>query len=440
MLLGSKLRLSPLLTETFGSFSICPATGQKVLYSAEANKPEKQWKGAREDQSYEIGKGTSGSTRESGSYFDAFQAYEYRPGLGEKMAGRSRPTVWMAVFDDLSKKAEVDKRGQSDCRQAARVSRLRLQVSDIKAMGQDIREPLLGQASFDSDARTIIATAYSMLGDGRRLGIVYCTNRRAAILRAYLSDVPQNDNTRPSASGDRIVSVLRWARLSNAGVSARSPRVLANSQGTSPSFVWLQNEEAGAHNDCTALVSYDDDIENEANETSYGDESRNAKLRVQLPFQRCPSHDGLGWPGLYLDQLPHNCQVEGGVVTSTIWGCRKTIILQRLYSASSSFASGNPAFPVINLTPSSDDGAQLWSYSLLCTDGKRLVVAVRSSPFRPQQLLIGRLLFCDARSEHTTVKIQWFIARDLGSSTQEKKSKMTYDFIVIKHADNCDAV
>lgn len=351
---------------------------------------------------------------------DGLEAFEYRPGLGEKMGGRTRPTVWMATFPSNTM------RGSGSSSKAGHVARLAVDGDELKAAGQDIRDPLLGQAVFDAKGESIITTAYSLLADGRRLGIIYCTNRPAAILRAYL-DNSRDDENRPT-NKHTCIAVDKWTRLSAEGVSARSPRIIANPNSPSTAIVWLQNEEAGAHNDCAALASYDDDG---------GNDDNCREMCMQIPIQSRPSDNGSGWPGLYLDQLPRTCQVDGGLVTSTIWGCRKTIILRRLApaSASSSSAHRDLEEPVQDLTPPSASDEQPWSYTVLCTDGKHLIVAVRSSPLRPQQLLVGQLFTPTNGPNLVPAKVSWTMARDLGGPYQHKNGETTSNGKLHRHAD-----
>ena len=185
--------------------------------------------------------------------------------------------------------------------------------------------------------------------DGRKLGIVYCTNRASSMIKLTLSAKDEN----VSASADVLFSER----------PSRSPRVWSTKDGKKRLAVWLSYFHE-PHGSCASL--------------HVTDFSSEPKTIVQ-PVAR-PKETG-AFPGLYLDQLPPTPFVEYKespvVVTHSAWGSRRTVLLVEL-------ENGN----VVNLTP---DAGELWSWTVLACDGKDKIVASRASPTSPQELVVGRL-------------------------------------------------
>ena len=188
-----------------------------------------------------------------------------------------------------------------------------------------------------------------MQGDGRKLGIVFCTNRSSSTIKLTLC-----------ANGD---SVSANADVLFSGRPSRSPRAFLTKDGSKRVAVWLSyfNEP---HGSCASL-----------HVTDFSSKPRTIVQTVASPA-------GLEeFPGLYLDQLPPapfvDYQNRPFVVTHSAWESRRTVLLIDL-------EHGN----VVDLTP---DTGELWSWTVLACDGKDQIVASRASLTSPQELVVGRL-------------------------------------------------
>ncbi|UZJ54196.1 hypothetical protein CBS101457_003516 [Exobasidium rhododendri] len=321
-------------TDTFASLSIHQ---DMVLYSAEANKPSRE---------------VDIISRKEGS---GLQDWEYQAPLGEKFGGQIRPTVFLLKLHLQTGEGA------------------KLQCLAVPSGGDDreLSSALLGQAVFSSSGKAIFLTAYPTLQDGRRLGIIYCSNRPAAIYRIMVEESVRGDEGDKDAAQFSVWTPQTWSRLSATGFSARSPR----SKAERDTCFWLQSEEGGAHRDCDAIISSDE----------------SGKTREEIPIQSTPSKSS-GWPGLFVDQLRGSCLLQkvGGMATDTIWGSRKTIVLH-LFQSNSTPIDLTPLGSTLSIYQSEKEEEQVWSYTLLCTDGEDTIIASRSSPTQPQQILVGVL-------------------------------------------------
>jgi acylaminoacyl-peptidase len=163
-----------------------------VLYSAEANAPSREV-----DISARKGEGSLGD-------------WEYRAPLGEKFGGQAEPSVFLLHFS-------ITDSG------AARVLRL---AAPVNSSDPALRSALLGQAVFSSSGKAIYLTAYPTLPDGRRLGIIYCSNRPAVVYKIATEEM-RGEDVKDEEDGSSTAKVWRprsWTRLSASGSSARSPR------------------------------------------------------------------------------------------------------------------------------------------------------------------------------------------------------------------------
>lgn len=185
--------------------------------------------------------------------------------------------------------------------------------------------------------------------DGRKLGIVYCTNRSSSTIKLTLD--AKDDEI---SAGARILFLER---------PSRSPRVWFTEDGTKRLAVWLSYFHQ-PHGSCASL-----------HVTDFSDEPKTTVRSITRP------KEAGDFPGLYLDQLPPSPFVEHKehpfVVTHSAWGSRRTVLLIDL-------ENGN----VVNLTP---DTGELWSWTVLVCDGKDRIVASRASPTSPQELVVGQL-------------------------------------------------
>lgn len=350
------------MVDTFGSLSV---HDDYVLYSAEAKAPKKS---------------ADWASREPKLGSDGLENFEYEPSLGEGFDGQNRPTLFLLKM-------------QRHCDQDMRIVQI--------GSGEFLESAaLFGQASFHPGGKKIVLVAHLPIVDGRRLGVAACTNRPSIVCEADIDHVElerlwrldKEDHFQTDKARPYVWNPKHWNRISRLGFSARSPRYL-NLQGT---CAWLESEQGGAHRDCDALVCNDG----------------KGQITVEIPIQDLPSPQN-DWPGLFSDNLSDCCALRDGdttaLVMTTIWGSRRTIVLYALGTG------GNP----VEITPlklslgtrDKMDERQLWSYSLLCTNNKDTLVAVRSSPSQAQQILIGHIT--------NDWNVEWSLAKDLFDEWEE---------------------
>jgi acylaminoacyl-peptidase len=184
--------------------------------------------------------------------------------------------------------------------------------------------------------------------DGRKLGIVYCSNRPSSTIRLTL-DIKDGDISASPA-------VMFSERPSG------SPRVWFT-EGGKRLAVWFSFFHQ-THASCASL-----------HVTDFCSEPKTIVQTVTKP-------NGAGaFPGLYVEHLPPTPFVEYKerpfLATHSAWGSRRTVLLIDL-------ENGN----VVDLTP---DTGELWSWTVLACDRKVNIVAFRASPTFPQELVVGRL-------------------------------------------------
>ncbi|KAH9061734.1 hypothetical protein EDB83DRAFT_871407 [Lactarius deliciosus] len=184
-----------------------------------------------------------------------------------------------------------------------------------------------------------------------------CYNRPTAIWELKL-DLAQ----------DAIVA-LSATKLSDPTRATRSPRPIPGTNAA----LWLSHELGGPHASCFSLHKFG----------TAGAETATASVLVPVVDK---IREGFmdGFAGLYVDSLLARPFVRTGgrayLLTRTSQRSRLEIILVDLEQPES----------VVRLTPaeSSDD---LWSWSPLATDGRKWVLASRSAPTVPNELVLGRL-------------------------------------------------
>ncbi|KAH9036678.1 alpha/beta-hydrolase [Lactarius hengduanensis] len=276
---------------------------------------------------------------------DLFSKFRFLPDYGERYVGRKRPTLFLARW---AQNAESRAEGAIPT------------VHGITVPATSDASISFGQAQFVTDD-VLLATGYEFSEDGRRLGIMACYNRPTAIWELKL-DLAQ----------DAIVA-LSATKLSDPTRAARSPRPIP---GTSAAF-WLSHELGGPHASCFSLHKL------ALHAGTAGAETATASVLVPVVDK---IRDGFmdGFAGLYVDNLLARPFVRTGgrvyLLSRTSQRSRLEIILIDLEQPES----------VVRLTPaeSSDD---LWSWSPLATDGRKWVLASRSAPTVPNELVLGRL-------------------------------------------------
>ncbi|GAA5908571.1 hypothetical protein JCM8208_002669 [Rhodotorula glutinis] len=351
------------LDSTFGPPSWHPSS-TALVYTAEAPRPKPK----------------PSASRPSAAKF------EYTPDFGETFTGRREPTLFLLVL------------GSSSFQSALQQDKPRMLVHRLTS--PDLAGPVVfGQPAFlpDTDRPRLVATGYAPLNDGRKLGIVYCTNRRA---RVYALDVQaEHDGDAESSDNDDKPKIVYRAStatpISSADRSARSPRVLPSSSDSEKSavrVVYISNALGGPHASCAALQLAT------LSASLSVDEDRAVVAVVDVPDAKQGSADP--FPGLYVDQLPHEPFVVGekgeiSVAMTSVWRTRRVPLVVGLDSGTVTCLAPWPerrtsvdaALPYLYLEGGEQE--QLESFSVLGTDGQDRVVALRSGPGAPPRLVVA---------------------------------------------------
>lgn len=223
--------------------------------------------------------------------------FAYAPTFGEKFPGSQNPALFLLVLSN---------------------SPFQLFKSTSSASLHQLTGPTsfpatsFGQALFLPDlpefptTPQVLATGYSTLLDGRKLGLVYCANRPAGIYELLVTS---------SASKWEVCATTCQTPPE---LSCRSPRILYRSAKSNVDsiLVFLSNKVGGPHSSCAQL---------HATSLTKG----NTTILVPI-VERASEPEG--FPGLYVDQLPRSPFVLCGspaiphVVLTSIWGSRKAAL------------------------------------------------------------------------------------------------------------------
>ena len=151
-------------------------------------------------------------------------SFEYTPDFGETFTGRKAACIFLLLLPTKPRGRKITLHQLTD----------RETVADV-AFGQPIMLP--------GSLLRVLATGYKSLGDSRRLGLVYCTNRSAAIYELEIAQV------------EDVWRATGAVRQSEKGRSARSARVFCPPPGVkvAPIVVFLSNPEGGVHGGCSQL-------------------------------------------------------------------------------------------------------------------------------------------------------------------------------------------
>ena len=278
---------------------------------------------------------------------DLFSKFRFLPDYGERLVGRKRPTLFLTRW---ARDAESHAEGAKPT------------VHSITVPATSNAPISFTQAQFMADD-TLLATGYEFSEDGRRLGIMACYNRPTAIWELKLDLAPGPQDT---------IAALSATKLSDARRASRCPRPIPGTNAA----LWLSHELGGPHASCFSLhkITWD-----------RGDGAEVPAASVLVPvIDKIRDEFMDGFAGLYGECLPARPFIRTGgrtyLLTRTSHRSRLEITLVDLEQPES----------VVRLTPpeSSDD---LYSWSALATDGRKWVLASRSAPTVPNELVLGRL-------------------------------------------------
>jgi acylaminoacyl-peptidase len=176
----------------------------------------------------------------------------------------------------------------------------------------------LGQAIFhpDGDGHSVIYTGWDageLGGMPRRLGFIFCRNRPSKIYQSsirslLLTTVKEGETTTTTTTTEDAESLFTCLTPDHA--LSRSPQ-FAMIDGKSQ-LIFLSNPKGfHSHDGCMGLYRYDESTKSIVEILEVVDE----------PYTKGPKVAGMGFPGLFLSQLPPSCgQLENFVFLSTIWG------------------------------------------------------------------------------------------------------------------------
>jgi len=314
--------------EYLASLSFAPSEST-ILYTAEAKKSEAK---------------------------DPFEKFRFNPDFGEGLVGKKRPVTFIFRWDS-SHQSRINDSGKP-----------KYTLNELKS--EDVR---FGQALFSPNSdRIIYATGYEITMDGRMLGLKACYNRPNGIWQLHL---PEQRPERADKLDTAVVAVTS-EKLTPASLSCRSPRTFSHDGAST--LVWLGRTTGGAHNGASALYSLDISSDSDTSRSlQYTD-----KPLVPILKDDIPSSPRV-FPGLYpscnLPSSPPVVDLASGpsIVVHSQWGSRTTVLLISTQDGT-----------VTDLTPSSEE-EELYSWTVLATDGQSHVVCQRSSTSVPYEIMLG---------------------------------------------------
>ncbi|GAA5985343.1 hypothetical protein JCM10908_006938, partial [Rhodotorula pacifica] len=337
--------------------------------------------------------------------------FDYTPDFGETFIGKKEPTLFLLVLPGEKKDGNGEDEDATGGEEAT--------VHRLTDLGTYEKDAVFGQPAFlpsTGSGYHLVATAYSPTDDGRKLGIVYCQNRRARIcvLRVELvageTSAPENGEKKTEKTEEQEFKVVEVVPLSPADRSARSPRVVPASRGndSQPRIVYVSNTLGGVHASCAQLQLATLSLSSSRKATII------PEYRTLVPVVKVPSaskQNGLtDFPGLYIDQLPVEpfVHVGGGgsgrqvkLALTSGWKSRRVPLLIDLESGEIENLAPLPATTSDKALPYlSMNKDELSSYSVLGTDGKSKILVTRSGPGTPPQVVVYDL---DAREKGWSV-------------------------------------
>lgn len=188
---------------------------------------------------------------------------------------------------------------------------------------------VLGQAIFSPCGTAVVYTAWDAGGGGgmpRRLGAIYCYHRPCKIYSSSVSELltkleSETNNDEKKIADDDYKCITPNDRLS------RSPRFSSPSNGVATLAYLCNTKGFDTHNGCMALHTKNWCLAKGAVQEGT---QRVVVDVVSLPGERGDESkiSGLGFPGLFLNQLADKCFSADGksILTHTYWGCVITVI------------------------------------------------------------------------------------------------------------------
>ena len=228
----------------------------------------------------------------------------------------------------------------------------------------------LGQPVWHPTLPKIAYTGWDAGGLGRmprRLGMVYCRNRPSAIYVSDISNLLQRIAS--SDQDDKNISDSDYQCKTTDFPYARSPRYVNTMDGSSRLLFLANPNEFISHEGCMALYQLEDESD--------------SKFDCIIPVRDVPNIDGpklegLGFPGLFLHQLPTDMSLnENYLILGTTWGSMNRIIRIHLLSKE---------VQLLELPSNNNTQNQPSSHFLLCKTPSGGLVLSETASNRPARL------------------------------------------------------
>ncbi|GAA5892740.1 hypothetical protein JCM6882_000570 [Rhodosporidiobolus microsporus] len=358
------------------------------------------------------------------------QKFHYEPDFGETFTGKREPTLFLLDLPSSPLNSLVRSKDGAD---KPTVHRLAFPDTVSSAwFGQPIFLP-----TSSPDQVALAATGYSALGDGRKLGIVYCQNRSARVYALSLEvKTEQPDEDKPDDEPEKKFKIAKATPLSPEDRSSRSPRLAPSSSGNTPQLVYISNPLGGPHASCGELHLASLFL-------SSSGEAQLQSDKVLVPVVDVPDAKSPGagtasdpFPGMYVDQLPLEPFIASSssvsVVMGSIWRSRSVPLVVDLASGKVTSLAPWPerkdeqdaALPYNYLSASAATVAEdpLASFSVLGTDGKDRVVALRSSPIRPPEVVVGKVAVGETK---------WVVVKGAGISKKVSAALSALSYTIL---------
>ncbi|BGP20158.1 hypothetical protein JCM10213_000757 [Rhodosporidiobolus nylandii] len=337
--------------------------------------------------------------------------FRYEPDFGETFTGKREPTLFLLVLPTsplASRLAAQDK---------PTVHRLTFsRTLDSTYFGQPVFLP-----TSSPEQVVLAATGYSSLADKRKLGIVYCQNRPARIFALSLRVEQVEEDAAEKGEPKKVFRVGTVNPVSAADRSSRSPRVVPGSSGDTVQLAYISNPLGGPHASCGQLHLSTVYLPLSSSSSAPAElQVRVDKVLVPVVDVPDPKNPGAGtaddpFPGLYVDQLPLEPFLAKGPAATAGK-------VRSLAPWPESRKEVDAALPYLYLAKEAGREDPLASVSVLGTDGKDRVVALRSSPIRPAELVVARV--------EEGAAPRWTVVRESGISENLSTTLSSWTYTV----------
>lgn len=314
--------------EYFGSFGFDKNETQ-IVYCAEANENDYEGKS------------------NSNVWDQSFGKFAFASPLGEKFAGKKLPALFVFRWTNVSSGSVSPKDFSNDEPKSSSVLRV-----DLQNWTETVHL-LFGQALMDESGQNIYATGYEYLQDSRFPGIIGCYNRHSAIWCLLIGNQDE----------DKGILTCTPVRLTPRDRSSRSPRYIHHDG--KDLLVYLSHELGGPHHSCAELHVLDF-----------------SKMEDQVLVDTVWEPDLGAFPGLYVEQLPRSPFV-------TIGGRLYTLLHSVRTHFSTLYRVCIETGECLRIVDEKQERGQVFSWTLLGSDGDKRFLCSRSRIDVPNQLVLG---------------------------------------------------